>query len=283
MANEKADESILEIADEALKADPAIEQSNAEEKSEDDSGEVSVLIAGVSPSSEEDAEDAPDWVKDLRKRYKETVKKNRELEEQVKQVAIKPKAIEVGPKPTLESCDYDGDKFEAELLSWQDKKRSSDEAARNQAKEAEDIEAAYKKRQQDYETAKGNLKVKDFSEAEDLVKSSFSLMQQAIIVKGANDSAVVVYALGKNPDKAKELAAIKDPVEFAFAVARLEGKLSVTTKKAPPPEKIVAGSGGKSSQGATNATLERLRSEAEKTGNYTKVVAYKNSLKAKTG
>ena len=47
-----------------------------------------------------------------------------------------------------------------------------------------------------------------------------------------------MYALGKNPKKAKELGEITDPVKFAFAVAKLETQLTVTSRKqVPPPEK----------------------------------------------
>jgi hypothetical protein len=47
----------------------------------------------------------------------------------------------------------------------------------------------------------------------------------------------------------------------------------------PPPEKPVQGNGRLS--GSSDATLERLRADAEKTGNYTKVIAYKKQLRAK--
>jgi hypothetical protein len=89
----------------------------------------------------------------------------------------------------------------------------------------------------------------------------------------------VIYALGKNLKKAKELSEITDPVKFAFAVAKLEKDLKVTNRKAaPPPEKIVSGTGR--SSGAVDSTLERLRAEAEKTGNMTKVIQYKAQKRA---
>ena len=44
-------------------------------------------------------------------------------------------------------------------------------------------------------------------------------------------------------------------------------------KPATPPETRVTGNGRVS--GAVDATLERLRAEAERTGDYTKVAAYK--------
>ncbi|MCY1427445.1 hypothetical protein D9M71_432910 [compost metagenome] len=99
-------------------------------------------------------------------------------------------------------------------------------------------------------------------------------------MQGADNSALVVYALGKNAAKAKELAAIKDPVKFAFAIAKLETQLKVQAKKsAPAPERTVSGSAPKS--GAVDSSLERLREEAAKTGDYSKVTQYRKQQKEK--
>ena len=102
------------------------------------------------------------------------------------------------------------------------------------------------------------------------------------MLQGADNPALVIYALGKNPKKAKELAAITDPVKFAFAVAKLESQLKVTNRKAPPPpEKTMRGTGPGS--GAVDSTLERLREEAARTGDMTKVIRYKAEQRRKNG
>jgi hypothetical protein len=89
----------------------------------------------------------------------------------------------------------------------------------------------------------------------------------------------VIYALGKNPKKAAELAKLTDPVKFAFAVAKLEKELKVTNRRAAPaPERVVQGTGRVS--GAVDSTLERLREEAARTGNMTKVLQYKRQKQA---
>jgi hypothetical protein len=99
-------------------------------------------------------------------------------------------------------------------------------------------------------------------------------MQQGMIVQGADNAALVVYALGKNPKKAKELASITDPVKFAFAVAKLETQLKISNRKAQTsPERKISGTGRPS--GAVDSTLDRLRADAEKTGDYSKVFQYK--------
>ena len=110
-----------------------------------------------------------------------------------------------------------------------------------------------------------------------MCSSDLNITQQGIVLQGAENPALVVYALGKNPSKAKELSSITDPVKFAFAVSKLESQLKVSNRKsAPPPEKVLSGTGRAS---AVDSTLERLRADAEKTGDYTKVTAYKRQKK----
>jgi len=132
-----------------------------------------------------------------------------------------------------------------------------------------------------YGKDKSELKVKDFDDAEDVTQQALDVTQQGIVLQGADNPALVVYALGKNPKKAAELGSIKDPVKFAFAVAKLEKDLKVTPRKAvPPPEKTVSGN-ARVSGGAIDSSLDRLRIEAEKTGDYTKVIRYKAQQRAK--
>ena len=83
---------------------------------------------------------------------------------------------------------------------------------------------------------------------------------------------------GKNPVKAKELAAINDPVKFAFAIAKMETQLKVTNKKtAPTPEKTVRGTGGVS--GTVSNKLNELKAKAQASGDYTDYFAFKRSMK----
>jgi hypothetical protein len=270
----------LEIEDEELEASEKEATKEAPEDTVEDDDEVIVSIGEASPASEEDEVEAPVWVKDLRKSHKEQARKIRELEGQLKTVAPQAKPVELGDKPTLESCEYDETKFESELTAYHERKRQVDNEAETRKKEAENAQKAWQDTLAGYETKKVSLRVKDFSEAEDSVKETLSSIQQTIILQGSENSALVVYALGKNKAEASRLAKITDHIKFAFEVAKLEGKLKVSAKKPPPPEKTVK-SGGSSFAAATDKTLERLRAEAEKTGDLSKVVAYKRQLKAK--
>lgn len=244
---------------------------------------VVVSIGDESPDPEEEDtqqnQPAPQWVKDLRKAHRELQRQHRELQQKLTTAEPKRTAQAVGKKPKLEDHDYDAEAFEAALESWYDRKRAADAEA-EKAKRAEEEQAkAWQGKLDAYGKAKAALKVKDYEDAEAIAQETFSEVQQGIMLQGADNPALVVYALGKNARRAKELAAIQDPVKFAFAVAKLEKELKVTTRKPPPaPEPVVKGTGRASS---VDSTLERLRNEALKTGDMSKVMAYKRSRQQK--
>lgn len=281
--DEQTDETI-EVDEEETEAEEEIseEPDESEEQQDDDEDDVIVTIGDEEPPQEDDDEKAPNWVRELRKSHRETARENRELKERLKalETSNEPQAVQLGKKPALEDFDYDTDKYEQELAAWYDRKRQVDEqAAQTKANEKAAAEA-WQQKLNSYGEAKSKLKVKDFDDAEEVVLSSMNQTQQGIIIQGADNPALVVYALGKNGSRAKELASINDPVKFAFAVAKLEKDLKVRNRKAPPPpEKKVSGTAPKS--GSVDSTLERLRAEAEKTGNYSKVHQYKQQLRAK--
>lgn len=252
------------------------EQAESAE-SEGDEGDVVVTIGDEEPPAEE-GNAAPEWVRELRRKNRELQKRNRELEAKANGVESKPA---LGAKPTLEAHDYDTDKFEAALASWYERKRAHDAEQARIEQEQEAQQRSWQERLEVYGQAREKLGVKDYEDAEDVVQNTFSQTQQGVIVQGAENPALVVYALGKNPKKAKELADIKDPVQFAFAVAKLETQLRMNKRKsAPQPDKpvVATGRGG----GGVDSTLERLRAEAAKTGDYTKVVRYKQDKRRKS-
>lgn len=250
-------------------------QGNQDEGGADDV----VVTIGEEPPPQEDEQhaQAPEWVRELRKNHRELQRKNRELEDKLKATTgVETKPTTLGKKPTLEDHDYDAEKFEAALANWYEQKRQVDEQTAKADAEAKAANDAWQVKLASYGKAKTELKVKDFDDAEVVAQETLSTTQQGIILQGAENPALVIYALGKNPKKAKELASITDPVKYAFAVAKLETQLKVTNRKAaPPPEKTVRGTGSVS--GTVDSQLERLRAEAEKSGDYSKVIAYKRS------
>ena len=275
---EPAEDSVATTEPEEILTQPEAAQAEPEQQTEDSVEEVVITIKGESPPPEEEEKQAPEWVKNLRKSYRELQREKRELEEKLKMVlpATETNPVVLGRKPTLEACDYDSDKFENELSGWFERKRQSEEAEAKQRTRQQSEQDAWQKKLEGYNQSKTGLKVSDFTEAEETVLENLSVTQQGIILQGAQNPAVMVYALGKNPKKAKELAEIKDPVAFAFAVAKLETQLSVTRKQLPPPEKRIVSNGN---PGTSSVQLDRLRDEAARTGDFTKVIAFKKQLK----
>ena len=268
--NQKAviEDSEVEVEEEETEVSEIVDNEEPE-----DTEEVVVSIGEEAPPPEEHTP-APEWVKELRKTNRELQRQNRELQGRLQAAPPETKPVVIGTKPKLEDHDYDADKYEEALTSWFERKRQADEVNAKQEAEVMNQQKAWQAKLDGYGKAKAELRVKDYEDAEAVAQEVFSITQQGVLLQGADNPALVVYALGKNPAKAKELASITDPVKFAFAVAKLEKDLKVTNRRqAPAPERIVTGTGR--SSGAVDSTLERLREDAARTGNMTKVIAYK--------
>ena len=268
--NQKAviEDNDIEVVEEEIEINEPVDEVEPE-----DTEEVVVSIGEEAPPPEEHTP-APEWVKELRKTNRELQRQNRELQARVQAAPPETKPVVIGNKPKLEDHDYDADAYEEALTSWFERKRQADEVNAKQEAEVMNQQKAWQAKLDGYGKAKAELRVKDFEDAEEVAQQVFSITQQGVLLQGADNPALVVYALGKNPAKAKELAEIKDPVKFAFAVAKLEKDLKVTNRRqAPAPERIITGTGR--SSGAVDSTLERLREDAARTGNMTKVIQYK--------
>ena len=244
---------------------------------EDDEDEVVISIGEESPPQDEEVR-APAWVRELRKSNREKERKIRELEAKLNTTATETKPVALVSKPTLESCDYDSDEYEQKLAEWYEHKREYDAAEANVAAQRDAESKAWQGKLDSYAKAKASLKVRDYDEAEATALDTFDVTQQGIVLQGSDNPALLIYAIGKSAKRAKELAAITDPVKFAFAVAKLETQLKVTNRRASTtPERTIT-SGGRVS-GSIDSQLERLRAEALKTGDLSKVMAYKRNKK----
>ena len=268
--NQKAviEDSEVEVEEEETEVSEIVDDEDSE-----DTEEVVVSIGEEAPPPEEHTP-APEWVKELRKTNRELQRQNRELQGRLQAAPPETKPVVIGTKPKLEDHDYDADKYEEALTGWFERKRQAEEVNAKQEAEVMNQQKAWQAKLDGYGKAKAELRVKDYEDAEAVAQEVFSITQQGVLLQGADNPALVVYALGKNPAKAKELAEIKDPVKFAFAVAKLEKDLKVTNRRqAPAPERIISGTGR--SSGAVDSTLERLREDAARTGNMTKVIQYR--------
>jgi len=269
--------------------EPVIEGDDPE--AEDADAHV-VVTLGNEPAGDDDAEpldlpdDAPKWAKRTREIAMERWRENRDLKRKLAELEAKAAPVveepELGKEPDLEDFDYDTDAFKTAWREWDAKAKEVEQRKDAKRKEAEQAQEAWQAKLNGYEEGKKRLRVTDFEEAEDLVQGLFDQTQQGIIVHGAKDAAVLAYAIGKNPEKAKELAAIKDPIAFAFAVSKLEEQVKVSTRKpTAKPEGVLTSTARNTS--AMDNHLEKLRADAERTGDYTKVSAYRRQMKAKAG
>jgi len=281
MAEIKEETPLDEIEVQPTEEEPEPEQEEEgepeEQDAEDDS--ITVSIGDEEPEEPEESAEAPQWVKELRHKHKDLKRQNSELQKQLEQ--YKPKAPVIGAKPTLAGCDYDEEEFIRQTDEWYESKRAADmqQAQRQKAEEAAAME--YRQKVERYQEKKQSLKVKDYADAEATVEDLMDAMQQTVILETADNPALVVYALGKNPTRAAEMAGHKNPVKFAYELSKLDAILKINKRKPKAaPESRISGTGRIS--GATDNQLERLRAEAAKTGDMSKVLAYKRK-KAKAG
>lgn len=245
-----------------------------------------VTLGEEVPPEEEDPARAPDWLRDLRKSNRDKDRRIRELEAEraARGTTSESAAIVVGEKPKLEDFDYDGEKFATALESWHGRKAQAEEQQRKRDETQSRERAQWTSRLDAVTKASEGLKVRDHEDATAAFEGVFSMIQQGIVLGGPDDaktSAMLRYALGKNPAKARELAAIQDPVKFAVALGKLEMQLKVTPRRtAPAPDAKVSSSVAGAT--AVDNQLERLREDARRTGDYSKVAEYRRQQDKKS-
>lgn len=272
--------------------EPIAVEAEPEAEPEPEADAPVVITLGDEPAPEDDdsidlPEEAPGWAKKLRETAEERRKRLRELERENRELKARAapvkEELELGKEPDLEDFDYDTDAFKTAWREWDAKAKEVEAKKEAKRREIEDQEKAWQAKVQGYQEAKAKLRVADFEDAEEVVQSVFDQTQQGIIVHGAKDAAVLAYAIGKNPEKAKELAAIKDPIAFAFAVSKLEEQVKVSTRKpTAKPESVITSTARGSS--SVDNHLERLREEYARTGkseDMKKILEYRKKLKGK--
>lgn len=275
----------------ALPVADAAAQEGEQGSAEGEGADLVVTIGDPPPPAEgesEGAQDAephgpaPQWVRDMRRENRRLKRELASLQSQGQagkgELAGPPAP---GPKPTLPGCDWDADRYERDLEAWHERRRAADAATKAAAEKEAEAQKALQARVDAYQAGKAALRVPDYEEAEEVVGGLFDATQQGILLHGADNPALLVLALGRNPAAAKELAAIRDPVQFAFRAAKIESmiKSSASPANKPAPERRIAG--GTAGAATTDQTLARLEREADRTGDRTAVIAYRRGLKNK--
>lgn len=205
-----------------------------------------------------DGQPAPQWVKDLRKNNREKDKEVRELRRQLEQIQSKPAEQQqpqqsdvVPPKPTLESCDYDEQAFDAALTDWHEKKGRAEQSQQQQQRQQQEHQQRYNERIAKHNERAAKLPVKDYAETEAIVRSELPSLQQSVLIHAADEgSELIAYALGKNPQLRQRVAAETDPIRAAFLLGQISKQVSLApkVKKATKPEPEVRGGGADAKQ-----------------------------------
>jgi hypothetical protein len=277
------------VADDELKAAPDAESQAVEGdaaqgaegeagseggSAEGGEGELLVTIGDESPPAEEAEHSAPQWVKDLRKQNRELVRKTRDLEQRLQVAQPVQQAVAPGLKPTLAGCEYDEEKFAADLEAWHERKLRADEQQREAERKQQAQAAEWNKRLDGYKKQALQLRIPNFEAAEEVVRDTLNVTQQSLIIKACKQPALMVAALGNNERKARELAAITDPVEFVAEVVRTEAQLRTQARKPSTAPEKAAPRSSMSGASAVDSELARLQAQAAKTGDRTPVVRY---------
>jgi hypothetical protein len=272
VSDEDIDEKV-ELIDAPAELEAVVEDPPAEAEEE-----TVLKIAGEEPKEEGDPNN---WVNELRKSNRELKKEKRALEEQLKASATaKQNIIDPGKKPTLEQFEFDTDKFEEQYAIWSERKRAAEDAERKIQEERHREQEEWNRKLSSYEELKKKLPFKDIDESEDLVKGSLSDIQRGLIIECSDNPALVVYALGKNIGRLREIGSITNAAKFASKIGIFEKDLTMEKRAKPPaPEKMVRGSGRTS--GVVSNALEKLRSDAAMSGDLTQVLKYKLEQRAK--
>lgn len=260
--------------DEAPGDDAQAEGAEGEQAAADEPAAELVVTLGDEQPAEEDERTAAPWVRDLRKQNRELVRKTRDLEARLKQSTPAPAAVIVGARPTLAGCEFDEDRFTAELDAWHGRKAQADEQQREAERAQQQAAQAWERRLGDYRKQAQALRVPGFDAAEEAVKDAFSVVQQGLLIRACKQPALMVAALGNNERKARELAAIADPVDFVAEVVRLEAQVKTQARKPSTAPERMAPRSTANQASAVDSQLTKLQAEAAKTGDRTKVVAY---------
>lgn len=275
-------ESTEEVTTEQQQPEEKVQASAEEvetdgEQTEEQTDEYSLRVGDEEISLAEEDDDhvdgqpAPQWVKDLRKNNREKDKELRELRRQLEQVQSRPaeqqpqqQADVIPLKPTLESCEYDEEAYEAALTDWHEKKGRAEQSKQQQQRQQQEYQQRFQQRVEAHKQRAANLPVKDYQEMEEIVRAEVPDLHKEILIHCADEgSELIAYGLGKSQQLRQRVAAETDPIRAAFLLGQISKQVSLAPKpkKAIKPEPEVRGGGADAKQDDFNklcpgATIE---------------------------
>lgn len=265
--------------DEVIEDEQDIDEDSQDDEQDDDaeqddSADDDVLEFSFDDDGEDSdpfkGQEAPEWVKKVRE-------ENRELKRQLKQRESQQFEQQVlREKPTLDDHDYDSDAFEQDYAQWLTEKQQVDAQVHAERQKYQQYHERYKA---DVDAIKA--KAPDYDEIELSVVDVLSEQKQGLLQMLVDNPAKVVYALGKNSPAQLERLSKLDDIQFAKQIVLMEMQMSSKTKsrnqnKPKPKTHELEGAAG-----GADTRLAKLEAEADRTGDRSKVAAYKKQLKSK--
>lgn len=144
-------------------------------------------------------------------------------------------------------------------------------------------QALLSKQVKHYERA-DELGAKDYEATEDKALEILGTDVANHIIDNFEDSHVILYYLGKNPNEATRIANLLEsrPIMGVAEMGRLSSELRIgsKTKPTPDPDEEINGDGSPDLS-ANERRLDKLREEAAKTGDMSKLMAFKKKITTK--
>ena len=267
---ENTEEELLltdEVEQEALEA---AESETAEDEEEE------ILTFGDEPTEVHETENAT--IRHMREELKKLRK-----EVAAKKPAEEDKPIEVGEKPKIADFDYDEDRYSEAMDAYYERKAAAEKQAASKSQASDEETKAWQAELARVEQESVQLARADYGDAFETVLTTLGQTRVSAIVKATKktgNTAKMIYALARDPDRLATFAAQPDLVEFIADIAELRGKLQmVKRRKAPDPDVPQCGSAKVSgSSGSNQKRLAKLHEEAQETGDYSKYYALKRDL-----
>lgn len=292
---DNAETAVLEeeLAPETLEAPEVEEVENqvaddqTEEQAEEEIEGYDLAFGEESLTSEDEPEES-EGIKNLREANRQKKQELKELRERMAQMETQTQQAQpqelpfIDEEPQLEDFDYDQEEYQKAMSEHYQAKQRHDAQKLQQQHQLMEVQKRVQENYVEFNKSKDAFKHPEMDDVEQDVADA--LGQRSVhlleVLRDDPHAAQKVFTLGKKKDVLQKLSSIQDPVLFGMELGKTLSQVSVKPRRSPKtsPEASMNSSGGK----GVDSNLKRLEAEADRTGDRTKVAAYKRQLRAKS-
>ncbi len=262
-----------QIADLDAEVDADILDNDAGDVTPEDDEDGETIITFGDADDPEPEPETP-LIKQLRQQVRELSKR---VKHAPAEVDDDPEPV-IPPRKKLEDFDYIQEELDAYDEAREKVILATADWKVRQAERERSRQAQQDAQAQAIETQRRALNVPDYEASSQKVRDRLTDTQIGIIINGTDNPAAVIYALGKSETRLDQIAGEGNMAKFAVMLGKLEKDMKVMKRKPAAPESRVTGATASASI-SSDKELARLEKEAEKTGDRTKVVAYKRRMR----